>query len=193
MIVIENKTLILQRPNKNRINMKIPTKFELNMDDFKVYFDNNRKTHVCKSISTGEETNVGVLGVLMQMGIIKPIEESIEVDKKLSTLLVRVEGLESKLNDLHKKIETLEKGPVEKEEEVVIEEKKPQEEELKEEMVEEPLIKEVEPMVEEKKEGLKTDIKEHIMEKAIEEAKKEEPAEDVNVESKEEIDNWMEI
>jgi hypothetical protein len=74
--------------------MRIPTKFEVNTEDFKITFDNKNKTHVCESLDTGEKTNIGVLGILMQMGIIKPVEG--DVEQKIKTLSERLNELEIK-------------------------------------------------------------------------------------------------
>ena len=85
--------------------MKIPTKFEVNTEDFKVIFDNEKKTHVCESLDTGEKTNIGVLGILMQMGIIKPVDGVVE--EKIKTLSERLNDLETKINDIINKINSV--------------------------------------------------------------------------------------
>jgi len=157
--------------------MKIPTKFEINTEDFKISFDNQKKTHICESLDTGEKTNVGVLGILMQMGILKPVEEGVE--EKIKTLSERLNDLESKINDIIKKVNSVSTEAEEAPEEVeVVEEVKP-----------------------------KSEINERIMKNVLEtnEPKIEsEPAEeveiedieaksDVAVESEEEINNWKDI
>ena len=165
--------------------MKIPTKFELNTEDFKINFDNQKKTHVCESLDTGEKTNIGVLGILMQMGIIKPVEKGI--DEKIKTLSERLNELETKINEIIKKVDSTSKT---------------------ERSVEETETKEIEEQEEEIKP--KSEIKKRIMKKVMETAEEpeieEEPDEDeievvdleakgsdVKAESQEEIDNWLDI
>lgn len=165
--------------------MNIPTKFKINTEDFKIYFDNNKKTHVCENVETGEKTNVGVLGILMQMGILKPLEESRGMDDRIKFLSEKIESLENKINEVMKSIDNIpikERGKVEEDLE-----------EPEEEMEEEP---------EEVEEKPKSEIKKRIMKKVLEQTeKKEEPKEeeeteeesDAVVESDEEIENWMKI
>ena len=198
--------------------MKIPTKFELNTEDFKIYFDNNKKTHVCESIETGEKTNIGVLGILMQMGILKPLEEDRKTDVRLSILSERVESLEKKLDDVLKNL-TAPEAKIQERKDVIIEEREEKEDTLAEEL-KEPEIKkrimekvleeslpEEEPEEIEEKETLSQ--KEENKQKPTEEKPNEmkipektqeveievapEKSSDVIVESKEEIDNWMDI
>jgi hypothetical protein len=163
--------------------MKIPTKFKVNTDDFKVYFDNSKKTHVCENVETGEKTNIGVLGILMQMGILKQIEESRGMEERIKFLSERIDSLENKIDEAMKSMT----GITVKEKREV----KENFEEPKEEVEEEP----------------KSEIKKRIMKKVLEQT--EEPAKeedeeteedeeeqeenDAVVESNEEIDNWMKI
>ena len=153
--------------------MDIPKKFEVNTDDFKIYFDNTRKTHVCENIETGEKTNIGVLGIFLQMGIIKPIEE--KTDDRMKIISEKLSNLEVKLDEITKNING-----------IVV---KPEEESyVKDEGVQE---------------KPKSEIRERIMKKVLkraEEETEEEPVEeeepeesDVVKESEEEIENWNEI
>lgn len=163
--------------------MRIPEKFKINTKDFKIYFDNNKKTHVCENLTTGEKTNIGVLGILMQMGILKSIEDK-ATEEKIVSLSEKISNLEAKINDVLKNVGSVSEPEVEetpKEEEV--------EEERPEEIVEEP-----------KEEKPKSEMNERIMKKVLEQSKEEpveeteeEPAEDVEVESDEEIENWMKV
>jgi len=158
--------------------MKIPIKFKVNTEDFKIYFDNKEKTHVCENLDTGEKTNIGVLGIFMQMGILKSIEEDKKTDERITSLSKKIEGLESKIDQLMNNINS---QPIKTEERV-----EPPEE-----------IKEV---VEEPEEP-KSEINERIMKKVLEqteeavEEKTEKPEEvsDAVVESDEEINNWADI
>jgi hypothetical protein len=162
--------------------MKIPIKFKINTDDFKVFFDNNKKTHVCENVETGEQTNIGVLGILMQMGILKPIEENRGMEERIKFLSEKIDSLENKIDEIMRKTDNI----------PIIDRKR----EVKEEF-EEP-VEEEEP---------KSDINKRIMRKVLEQTeKKEEPIKeeeeevdeeeedsDAAVESDEEIDNWMKI
>ncbi len=159
--------------------MKIPTKFEVNTEDFKISFDNKKKTHICESLDTGERTNIGVLGILMQMGILKPVEDGVE--EKIKTLSERLNELEIKINDIIKKVNNVST-----------------EMEEAEETPEEAIVEEFEP---------KSEINERIMKNVLEnnepktESEPEEEVEiedieaksDVRLESQEEIDNWMDV
>jgi hypothetical protein len=167
--------------------MNIPTKFKVNTEDFKIYFDNNKKTHVCENVQTGEKTNIGVLGILMQMGILKPIEENRGIEERIKFLSEKIDSLENKINEVMKSIGNI---PIK-------ERGKGIEEDLEEpEDVEEEPKKEVE-------EKPKSEIKKRIMKKVLEQTEKkeepekteEEPEEenDAVVESDEEIENWMKI
>jgi uncharacterized phage infection (PIP) family protein YhgE len=159
--------------------MEIPKKFEVNNEDFKIYFDNDKKTHVCENLETGEKTNIGVLGIFLQMGIIKPMEE--KTDDKIKIITEKLSSLEMKLDQMTKNVNNV---PFKPEEEAV---------------QEEPFIEEKE--VQEKP---KSEIRDRIMKKVLkqaeeeaeepEEAVQEEPEDsDVVSESDEEIENWNEI
>lgn len=161
--------------------MDIPKKFQINTDDFKIYFDNDKKTHVCENIETGEKTNIGFFGILLQMGIIKAIEEEREttmknISERLETLEMKIENLAKAINEISIKPTSTQKS---------------------------------EESVEEKEEKSKSDIKERIMKNVLgeseepkeesdeepskEETQEEESESDVVVESEEEIDTWSEI
>lgn len=160
--------------------MNMPKKFKLNTEDFKVYYDDVKKTHVCESLDTGEKTNIGVLGLFLQMGILKTVEGDEKATEEIPTLKQRLDDLESKLGGVLK--DSGKKEPEKKEE----------------------LVKEIE---EEKKP--KSDIKKHIIEKVLEQAvdedfeeekpkkkvkeEEKEVEEEVTEESDEEVDNWMDI
>jgi len=158
--------------------MKVPTKFKVNTEDFKVYFDNKKKTHVCENLDTGEKTNIGVLGIFMQMGILKQIEEDKKTDERITSLSKKIEGLESKIDQLMNNINS---QTIKTEERVEL----PEETEEVVEDAEEP----------------KSEINERIMKKVLkqteeeveEEAEDLEEAKDAVVESDEEINNWADI
>ena len=154
--------------------MKIPKKFEINTEDFKIYFDNEKKTHVAESLDTGEKTNIGVLGILMQMGILRPVDEKTE--ESIKSLSERLNELETKVNDIMKSID----GIVAREEEAG---KRAEKVEKREE---------TEGKEEEKP---KSEIKERIMKKVLEKAEEEgeEKPEEIVVEDEEELKTWMEI
>ncbi|MCD6226714.1 MAG: hypothetical protein J7J93_02890 [Candidatus Aenigmarchaeota archaeon] len=137
--------------------MKLADKFELNTKDFKIYFDNVKKTHICENLETGEKTNLGCLGILMQMGILRPINNSYNNNQNLTSLVKRLDDLEEKVNNIIQKLQQEKEGKT-------IKIKKKSDDELKE----------------------------HIMEKVLEKTREPED-ENINQESEEEIDNWMEI
>ncbi len=157
----------------------MPKKFKLNTKDFKVYYDDVKKTHVCESLDTGEKTNIGVLGLFLQMGVLKTVEGDEPATEEIPTLKQRLDDLESKL------------GGVLKDSGKNLERK-------------EELVKEIK---EEKKP--KSDIKKHIIERVLEQAvdedfeeekpkkkvkgEEKEVVEGATEESDEEIDNWMDI
>lgn len=179
--------------------MKIPTKFQLNLEDYKVYFDNDKKTYVCEDIETGEKTNVGVIGTFLQMGIIKTIEDnSTNPDERVAYLMDKVVSLERKLGGIVEESEVVEvkveekkskKSENPKEAEVKgIEEEEPEKPERK------PILKKHKPKKQEEEDNsIKERVMEKIIEKTMEEESEQKPPEDVKVESDEEIDNWMEI
>jgi hypothetical protein len=147
--------------------MDIPKKFKINTEDFKIYFDNTKKTHVAENIETGEKTNIGVLGILMQMGIVQPLE-----DKSVDKVSERLDNIERKIDDLTGNIGSIKTG----------EEKEPSAEVTKKPKSEinERIMKKVLEQSEET-EGVE------------EETTEEEPESDVVEESDEEVDNWNEI
>ncbi|MBS3051963.1 MAG: hypothetical protein J4428_01150 [Candidatus Aenigmarchaeota archaeon] len=145
----------------------IVTKFRLNTDDFKVFFDNEKKTHVAENLETGEKTNIGVLGIFLQMGILQPEEEA----EKYS-LVQRLGFLEDTVNSLAKEINQLRLEPTKQMKE---------DEEVKEESEEKSI----------KKKKLKFDVKEKIMERALEGMNDKEN--NVEEESEQEIENWGDI
>ncbi len=162
--------------------MEVPKKFELNLDDYKVYFDNNKKTHVCENKQTGEKTNIGFFGILLQMGIIKTIDGS--KDDMMKTILDRLGSLESKLEDLTNRIDGVSSVP----EENVSEETEniPEEIEQQTPNIQDRIIKNV---------LEKSDEREQVeeIETQNEPPQPKEPESDVVVESNEEIDNWSAI
>ena len=89
--------------------MEIPTKFKINTKDFKIYFDNKDKKHVCESIETGEKTNITVIGTLLQMGILEPIKIESDLGEKNVALEKKIEDLELKIDRLMNKINVNEK------------------------------------------------------------------------------------
>ena len=162
--------------------MKIPTKFCLNTNDYKIYFDNEKKTYVCEDLETGEKTNIGVLGTFLQMGILKTIEDNpTNPDERVAYLMDKVVSLEQKLGTTLQSI-TVEKPRV-KGPEIPEEGSKRQ-----------PILKK-QPKTEEEEPSINQRVMEKILEKTIEEENEEKPPKEknVNVESNEEIDNWMDI
>jgi len=159
-------------------SMDIPKKFELNTEEFKIYFDNDKKTHVCENIETGEKTNIGFFGILLQMGIIKTVDE--KIGNTINSISEKLESLEAKIEDLTKRIDEISIEPVSshKESEKIHKEveKKPTSD-IKERIMKNVLEKSEEPDEEE----------------SDEEELEEEPESDVVVESDEEIDNWENI
>lgn len=172
--------------------MKIPTQFRLNTDDYKIYFDNEKKTYVCEDIESGEKTNVGVIGTFLQMGILEPItEKNINPDERLAYLMDKVVSLEQKLGKAsisEPKIEHPKQVEYSEEEE-----KRPRRE---------PVLKK-QPKTEEKtfeakpkeEPSINQRVMEKILEKTIEEGNEEKSPKEknINVESDEEVDNWMDI
>ena len=158
--------------------MKVPTKFKVNTEDFKVYFDNKKKTHVCENLDTGEKTNIGVLGIFMQMGILKQIEEDKKTDERITSLSKKIEGLESKIDQLmnninSQTIKTEERVELPEETEEVVEDAEKPKSEINERIMKK-VLKQTEEEVEEEAEDL-------------------EEAKDAVVESDEEINNWADI
>ena len=157
--------------------MKIPEKFRINTKDFKIYFDNDKKTFVSENLDTGEKTNIGVLGILMQMGILKPIEDKTKEEK--ISLLEKINNLEIKIDSLTNNLDGKVSKPVVKE----IPKEEPKSE------INKRIMKKVLERTEEDEETI--DNEEDSIDD--EDTEDEEPLEDVEVESDEEIENWMKI
>ncbi|NCN38883.1 MAG: hypothetical protein COY38_04025 [Candidatus Aenigmarchaeota archaeon CG_4_10_14_0_8_um_filter_37_24] len=173
--------------------MKIPTKFRLNTEDYEIYFDNDKKTYVCKDLESGEKTNIGVLGTFLQMGILKTSEDNpVNSDERIAYLMDKVVSLEQKLNKTFpSSIESPKKPKIK---EIPPELDFPEEPDLPEiidkKAKKEPVLKK-HPEKDEDSE-INQIMMEKILEKTIEENEKK-PPKNVNIESNEEIDNWMEI
>jgi hypothetical protein len=159
--------------------LNIVEKYKLNTEDFKIYFDNNKKTHVAENIETGEKTNIGVLGIFLEMGILRPLDEQ----DKLADLKQRIAEIEKKIDSLIDKVETIQinQSSVQhfKDEEVEQKEEEPEEE------------KEPEEGVEKKQSKPKFDIREKIIEKSINKIRKYD--ENVIKDTEEQEDVWEEI
>ncbi|MBU5688046.1 MAG: hypothetical protein KQA31_01400, partial [Candidatus Aenigmarchaeota archaeon] len=83
--------------------LNIVEKYKLNTEDFKIYFDNTKKTHVAENIETGEKTNIGVLGIFLEMGILRPLDEQdklVEIKQKISELEKKIEVLIDKVENI---------------------------------------------------------------------------------------------
>lgn len=154
--------------------LNIVTKYRLNTDDFKIYFDNSKKTHIAENMETGEKTNIGVLGIFLEMGILKPLNEESRLEKLEST----VKNLTSEIQNLSSKIETLQFNVASSVKDEKQEDYNEVEEEVEQEHVEE-----------EKKQRF--DIREKIMEKSIKKMRKYD--EDVIKDNEEQEDVWEEI
>lgn len=147
--------------------MKLPAKFKLNTEDFKIYYDDKKKTHVAENIETGEKTNIGVFGLFMQMGIIEQVEKEEKISG-FTELNKKIESLETKILDLQKSIDNISSKSVVK--------------------------KEVKKTPEEKPTEIKEHVMEKAIEEVKEEEKESEKSPpNVKVDSEEEIDNWMDI
>jgi hypothetical protein len=159
--------------------LNIVEKYKLNTEDFKIYFDNNKKTHVAENIETGEKTNIGVLGIFLEMGILRPLDEQ----DKLADLKQRIAEIEKKIDSLIDKVETIQinQSSVQhfKDEEVEQKEEEPEEE------------KEPEEGVEKEQSKPKFDIREKIIEKSINKIRKYD--ENVIKDTEEQEDVWEEI
>ncbi len=173
--------------------MKIPTKFYLNTENFKIYFDNEKKTYVCEDLETKEKTNIGVLGTFLQMGILKTISENpINYDDRINYLMDKIVSLEEKLNKTI--ILTSVKKPELTENEEINRPRKMKIQEIEQEsgiLKKEPILKKYPKSVEEEPTVSQRIVKK-MLEKTIENENKE-PSKDLNPESEDEIDNWMEI
>jgi hypothetical protein len=155
--------------------MEIPKKFKINTKDFKIYFDNKDKKHVCESIETGEKTNISVIGTLLQMGILEPIKIESDLGEKITSLNQRIENLELKIDRLINKINVIEKI---KDIQEKIKEEKP------EPKMNERIMKKV---LEKTQEPEEIEIPEEKIEVV------EEPESNAVKETNEEIENWNEI
>ena len=155
--------------------MEIPTKFKINTKDFKIYFDNRDKKHVCESLETGEKTNISVIGTLLQMGILEPIKIESGLGGKDTTLGKKIENLELKIDRLISKINIDEKF---KDIEEKIVEEKPKSK------MNERIMKKV---LEKTKEPEEVEIPEEEIEVV------DEPESNAVEESEEEIENWNDI
>lgn len=167
----------------NTMPPNIVTKYKLNTEDFKIFFDNQKKTHVAENIETGEKTNIGVLGIFLEMGILKALDE---VDK-LSVLNQRINDLEAKLNKIIEILDNiqLQQAMKTKEKTKTYEEEDIEEVEEEAEDIEERSFK---------PKKSKFDIREKIMEKPLKKISKEvDEVENVRKEAEEEIDAWEEI
>ena len=155
--------------------MEIPTRFKINTKDFKIYFDNKEKKHVCENVATGEKTNLSVIGTLLQMGILEPIKIESGLEEKIAVLNQKIENMETKLDRLINKINVNEK--MKDIEEKIVEEKPKSK-------MNERIMKKV---LEKTEEPEKVEIEEEKIEV------EEEPESDVVKESDEEIENWNDI
>ncbi|MEM5777193.1 MAG: hypothetical protein QXJ06_01985 [Candidatus Aenigmatarchaeota archaeon] len=152
--------------------LNIVEKYKLNTEDFKIYFDNNKKTHVAENIETGEKTNIGVLGIFLEMGILRPLDEQ---DKLVE--------IKQKISDLEKKIEVL----IDKVENIQLNQAFGKKDDEIEEKEQEEIIQEHE----EKKEKPRFDIREKIIEKSLKKIQKYD--EDVIKDSEDQEEVWEEI
>lgn len=148
--------------------LNIVEKYKLNTEDFKIYFDNNKKTHVAENVETGEKTNIGVLGIFLEMGILRPLDEQ----DKLVEIKQKISELEKKIEVLIEKLENIQLNQAFKKEDNEIEE---------------------EEIVEEQEENKKPrfDIREKIIEKSLKKMQKYD--ENVIKDSKDQEDVWEEI
>jgi vacuolar-type H+-ATPase subunit I/STV1 len=147
--------------------LNIVEKYKLNTEDFKIYFDNSKKTHVAENIETGEKTNIGVLGIFLEMGILRPLNE----EDKLVELKQKIAEVEKKIDSLIDKVETIQIN------QSGLQSFKEDEQEVEK--------------VEVEKEKPKFDIREKIIEKSIKKMRKYD--EDVIKDTEEQEDAWEEI
>lgn len=166
----------------------IVTKYKLNTDDFKIFFDNEKKTHIAQNIETGEKTNIGVLGIFLEMGILRSLDEA----DKLSVLTQRINDIEAKLNKIN---EVLDKIQLQQAVQLEKTMKTPKTTERFKEDSEEDELEEAEEEIKEFEEKPKFDIKKKIMEKPLKKIKEREVSEENKPieESDEEVDAWEEI
>jgi hypothetical protein len=217
LLITQPKTINALKPKQFTIDMKIPEKFRLNLESYKVYFDNEKKTHVCEDLKTGEKTNIGVIGTFLQMGILKTIEDDPDgftnPDERIAYLMDKVISLEKRLTQFYQPSikrssrtdseesisskrgpeeeppETTKKRITEEVEKVEVKEIQP---EISRPVKREPILKKY-PKKEDKDSEINHRVMEKIMEKTIEEEENKQPPKDIKIESEEEIDNWMEI
>ena len=153
--------------------LNIVTRYKLNTDDFKIYFDNSKKTHIAENVETGEKTNIGVLGIFLEMGVLKPLNE----DDKLEILEKSIKQMSDEIKNLSSKIETIQFN-------IASNFKNEEKEEVEQE---------IEPEIDEdtNEEKPKFDIREKIIEKSIKKMRKHD--ENVIKDSDEQEDVWEEI
>ncbi|MBU5688803.1 MAG: hypothetical protein KQA41_01055 [Candidatus Aenigmarchaeota archaeon] len=151
--------------------LNIVEKYKLNTEDFKIYFDNNKKTHVAENIETGEKTNIGVLGIFLEMGILRPLDEQdklVEIKQKISDLEKKIEVLIDKVENIQ-----LNQAFVKKDDQPEEEEETPEDQEIK------------------IKEKPRFDIREKIIEKSLKKIHKYD--ENVIKDSEDQEEVWEEI
>jgi len=156
--------------------LNIVEKYKLNTEDFKIYFDNNKKTHVAENIETGEKTNIGVLGIFLEMGILRPLDEQ----DKLAELNQKITELEKKIDALMEKVENIQ-----------LNQAFSKDAESKQDYEEEDSEEEEEIEENEKNERPKFDIREKIIEKSLKKMQKYD--ENVVKDSEDEEQVWEEI
>lgn len=152
--------------------MNIVTKYKLNTEDFKIYFDNSKKTHIAENIETGEKTNIGVLGIFLEMGILKPLNEEARLEKLEST----INNLSNEIHNMSSKIETLQFNISNNVKDKKYDYYKEETEEIEPENLEE---------------KNKFDIREKILEKSIKKMRKYD--ENIIKDTEEQEDVWEEI
>ncbi|MCX8179401.1 MAG: hypothetical protein N3E38_01525 [Candidatus Aenigmarchaeota archaeon] len=124
--------------------LNIVQKYKLNTEDFKIYFDNNKKTHVAENIETGEKTNIGVLGIFLEMGILRPLDEEdklIKLERKMAELEKKLEMLIDKVENIQMNFAFSEKKSVETEEKNVEKVKEKPKFDIREKIIEKSLSK----------------------------------------------------
>ncbi|MFH7904355.1 MAG: hypothetical protein QXQ58_01405 [Candidatus Aenigmatarchaeota archaeon] len=159
------------RAKSNTMALNIVEKYKLNTEDFKIYFDNNKKTHVAENIETGEKTNIGVLGIFLEMGILRPLDEQdklVEIKQKISDLEKKIEVLIDKVENIQ-----LNQAFVKKDDQPEEEEETPEDQEIK------------------IKEKPRFDIREKIIEKSLKKIHKYD--ENVIKDSEDQEEVWEEI
>jgi len=158
--------------------MEMPKQFKINNKDFKIYFDNKEKKHVCENLDTGEKTNISVIGTLLQMGILEPVKIESDTGEKLVTIEHKIQNLDLKIDRLMNRINVNEKMK-----------------DIEEKIMEEPETKE------KPRSKLNEEITKKMIEKSQETDEVEIPEEEIEIEeesnaveeSDEEIENWKDI